>query len=312
MRFWSGLGAVALCLVLGSFASAATVTTDTFGSGNNQFDIQFVTISSNTNPTSGYGIVDYDYRMGVFEITNEQWNQFKASVGGTVTGDPSTAYDSDAFYTGASQPTNNVSWYEAAQFVNWLSTSTGHQAAYNFVDGELTLWDSSEAADGSHLYRHKDAYYFLPSEDEWVKAAYWNGTELQTYATEDDSIPVANVDSSYDRFSDGPWNVGSGSKELNGTYDMMGNVLEWVESPFIYSASTEYAASSRRAMRGGCYTMVNVGGLKSSVHSNRLPEYESSGVGFRIASSSAVPEPGSLIIWACGSLGAFVLRRRRR
>ena len=25
--------------------------------------------------------------------------------------------------------------------------------------------------------------YYLPTEDEWVKAAYWNGTASQTYAT---------------------------------------------------------------------------------------------------------------------------------
>jgi len=30
----------------------------------------------------------------------------------------------------------------------------------------------------------------------------------------------------------GPWDVGSGSQELNGTYDMMGNVQEWMESPW--------------------------------------------------------------------------------
>ncbi len=92
-----------------------------------------------TNPTSGYGIVNHDYRMGTYEITNDQWNKFKAAYG-TVTGDPSDAYDED-FYNWHGHddvPTNNVSWYEAAQFVNWLNTSTGHQAAYKFTGTQGT------------------------------------------------------------------------------------------------------------------------------------------------------------------------------
>jgi hypothetical protein len=38
----------------------------------------------------------------------------------------------------------------------------------------LTLWSSAQAwqVGGQNLYRHKDAYYFLPSEDEWYKAAF--------------------------------------------------------------------------------------------------------------------------------------------
>ena len=40
-----------------------------------------------------------------------------------------------------------------------------------------------DAAGGTNLYRHKDAMYYMPTEDEWVKAGYWNGTSLQTYAT---------------------------------------------------------------------------------------------------------------------------------
>ena len=60
--------------------------------------------------------------------------------------------------------------------MNWLNTSTGHHAAYQ-LDIELTTltpWASVDAwqLGGENLYRHKDAYYFLPNEDEWYKAAY--------------------------------------------------------------------------------------------------------------------------------------------
>ena len=41
---------------------------------------------TDTSPSGGYGIVNHDYRMGTYEITNDQWNKFTASLGVPVTG----------------------------------------------------------------------------------------------------------------------------------------------------------------------------------------------------------------------------------
>ena len=120
--------AVAMLLLAGGAVQA-----DVFGTDTNRFTIDFVPISGVTNPTSGYGIVGNTYRMGTYEISNDQWNKFTASLGVPVTGSPSDAYDQSSAHTGTNVPINNVSWYEAAQFVNWLNTSTGHQAAYRFT-----------------------------------------------------------------------------------------------------------------------------------------------------------------------------------
>ncbi|MDZ7619847.1 MAG: SUMF1/EgtB/PvdO family nonheme iron enzyme [Patescibacteria group bacterium] len=153
---------------------ASTAMADMFGTGVNQFSIDFVTISADTNPTSGISAgthftftgVAYDYRMGVYEITNDQWNKFKTQLGVPVTGNLANAYDQEPTYTAPNVPTNRVSWYEAAQFVNWLNTSTGHQAAYRFTGEQgtssytLALWDLEVAAGGANQYRHKDAFYF--------------------------------------------------------------------------------------------------------------------------------------------------------
>ena len=46
----------------------------------------------------------------------------------------------------------------------------------------------------------------------------------------------------------GPWTVGSGSQELNGTYDMMGNNWEWMESPW---GDPNFGAGSSRGLRSG-------------------------------------------------------------
>ena len=86
----------------------------------------------------------------------------------------------------AAMPATGVSWNEAARFVNWLNTSQGYQAAYNFttsgVNDNIALWSSAQAwqLGGENLFRHKDAHYWLPSMDEWYKAAYYD-PENETY-----------------------------------------------------------------------------------------------------------------------------------
>lgn len=273
------------------------VSADTFGQGANQFTIDFVTISGSTNPDSGYGIVNNDYRMGVYEITNNQWYKFKASLGVPVTGDPSDAYNANPYYTGMNMPTNEVSWYEAAQFVNWLNTSTGHHVAYKFIGTQGTkdytfgVWDPSEADNGTNLYRHKDAMYYLPTDDEWGKAAFWNGTILQDYATkvgeslhQGDGVSGTGWnywDNGYVTDPYGPWDVGSGSEELNGTYDMMGNLWEWIENA---QKDPNYGTDSNRALRGGSWGKNDP---KSSYrYNNHWPHHESYGIGFRVASDT--------------------------
>ena len=309
------LTVVAVC-VCGISASA-----DTFGSGANQFDIDFVNISGDAGDLgswpagSGYtfsGANRDAYRMGTFEITNDQWTKFQAElgVGVPVTGNPGEAYNTPPQDGRPNVPTDCVSWYEAAQFVNWLNTSTGHQPAYKFSGTQgtggysLGVWESGDDGyDADNPYRNSNAYYFMPTEDEWVKAAYWNGTALQTWATLGDSAPVAGVDTNFNYAVGQLWNPGSGSEELNGTYDMMGNVFEWLESPY-YSGN--YVATAYRGTRGGSFDYIDTY-LKSSSRLANIPYLESSHQGFRVASS--VPEPAALSLLA---LGGLMLTRRRR
>ena len=288
-------------LVLTNIASA-----DIFGTGENQFAIDCVNISGDTNPTSGYGIVNNDYRMGKFEITNDQWEKF-TNINGIPTGSPSNAYDGSSYWTGTNVPTNNVSWYETVQFVNYLNTITGHQAAYKFTEaGDFAVWEIGDSGyDADNPFRNSNAYYFLPTEDEWVKAAYWNGTNLQSYATTEDSVPVAGVDTNYGQSEpfDGPWDVGSGSEELNDTFDMMGNVWEWLESPYF---SGDFGNDSIRGIRGGSFANSAGGGIRSSYLFNSDPYYEFDSVSFRVAS---VPEPCSIVLLFLGALSLFRKRK---
>ena len=324
-RAWVSVCVLVVCVSLVSTASAVT-----FGTGANQFTIDFVPISGDAGDLgswpagSGYtftGVNRDDYRMGSLEITNDQWDKFKAELGVPVTGDPSNAYDESPYWTGTDVPTNEVSWYEAAQFVNYLNTSTGHQPAYKFTgtqgqsDYTLTTWDAADADNGTNLYRHKDAKYYMPTEDEWVKAAYWNGTTLQTYATKPGDTRHQGdgtsgtgwnyYDNGYATDPYGPWDVGSGSEELNGTFDMMGNVWEWMESPYY---SGDYGTGSNRGLRGGSYDVGDYGLASSYRRDSTGPNYEYYFIGFRVASE--VPEPSCVVMMMFGSL-ALIKRKRR-
>ena len=127
----------ALILLVFALLYVPTAHADTFGSGDNTFNIDFVTIGNpgNADDTDGVpdpaGKVEYSYRIGKFEISEDIID--KANNEGQL-------YISQN-NRGANKPATNVSWGESARFVNWLNTSTGSKEAYKFDGlGNFQSW----------------------------------------------------------------------------------------------------------------------------------------------------------------------------
>ncbi len=153
---------------------------DTFGSGMNTFEIEFVPIGARNNPADTvdgdaqldgeqhFGSVSYNYRIAKYETAER-----KIAVANALGG-----LNLPSANRGPNKPATLINWYQATQFVNWLNTSTGHMPAYKIDNGDspvFELWEPADLGyDANNLYRNKLAKYFLPSVDEWYKAAYYD------------------------------------------------------------------------------------------------------------------------------------------
>jgi len=295
--------------------AAPVLKADTFGSGGNQFTMDFTTIGNagNAADTTGspnpVGSVGYTYQMGTYEVSRGMIDAYNALV--PVHGGPTlTMSDMSSFGgNGANRPATSVSWNEAARFVNWLNTSSGYDAAYQFDtaggNDNIALWEVGDAGyNAGNPFRNSNAHYFLPSEDEWYKAAYYDPNAngglggYWNYATGSDTAPVTTsggTASGTAVYRDGvntnppgPADItNAGGLSAYGTMAQNGNVWEWGENGF--TAPNDSAGESRVIRGGGWGNSSDF--LSSSFRNFGSPTNENSFIGFRVA---AVPEPSSL------------------
>ncbi|MHB9070219.1 MAG: formylglycine-generating enzyme family protein [Sedimentisphaerales bacterium] len=263
----------------------------TIGNAGNDADTQIMI----TDGTSGYGAVNYNYRIGKYEVTNAQWNAFTAAVGAPTGNDGGYSYPPPI---GDQQPTHNVSWYETLQFCNYLTSGDKSQGAYLF-SGNNTNPGDFLGVDRAAAQTTYSTIYVIPTENEWYKAAYFkpDGNGYSLYANGTDTAPEAGVQSNYNSAIGATWNINNGIQEQNGTFDMMGNVWEWNET----------IIGPYRGLRGGAYYCYAIDGTLASSYRNALgnPGFEGCDLGFRIAS---IPEPCSLLLIG---LGGLILRKRQ-
>lgn len=270
-----------------------------------------------------FGAVAYDYRIGTTEVTNAQYAEF---LNAKAASDPLALYDVDMGDSGSgvrggitrsgtsgsftyaaiagreNLPVNHVTWYDAIRFVNWLHNGQGsgdtETGAYTLLGG------TSTPSNGSSISRNVGATWFLPSEDEWYKAAYHQNDGVTgnyyDFPNSSDAIPVdepppgginsANYSnpSASDLTDAGAYAT---SVSPYGTFDQGGNVWEWNEDLF---------GGTNRVLRGGSFETV-APLLSAAQRTQAAPLNSTRTLGFRVAT---VPEPSTAVL-AC--LGLLVL-----
>jgi formylglycine-generating enzyme required for sulfatase activity len=308
------------------------VITPNFGTGANAFSIEFVQIGNlgNAADTSGNpnpaGSVSYTYNIGKYEISRDMINKANALGGLNITmadfsvSTPTIPYRGG---NGADRPAPGISWYDAARFVNYLNTSSDRSAAYKFdVNGSFQLWSSSDDGyNANNKFRNSKALYFLPSVDEWYKAAYFDPAKNSgaggywLYTTQSNTAPSyssggTEANSAIYGGQTSPADIfNAGGLSAYGTMAQGGNLWEWLETANDLSNND---ASELRAIRGGGFDNINTDSYQKSNSASASwgsqPTDGNIKNGFRIA---MVPEPSAVSLLAVGLGGLAMMRRRR-
>ena len=227
------------------------------------------------------------------------------------------------------KPVNFVNWYDAVRFANWLHNGQGKRRHRNRRLHASRRKHHAEQWDKYHTQPRR--LWFLPSENEWYKAAYYDprtaaqggppgNDNYWLYPTASDSQPIRLPQTAWGRQQSGcecrqlrcgaDWNgqdgnvttvgsAGPSSASYYGTSDQGGNVWEWNDSA---------PGSIFRRIRGGSWqdgqqslSVLNPQGFTAATAGT-------SDLGFRVA--TIVPEPATSVLVIIG--GIFSLGSSRK
>jgi formylglycine-generating enzyme len=322
-----------ILVVLGLLVvSTAVAHADVFSMPSGQASLEFVTVGDPGNaPDTRYnnisvGAVAYTYAIGKYDVTAGQYCEFLNAVAKTDTyamyntymdtansaygcnikrSGTSSSYSYSVASDWANRPVNWVSWSDAARFANWLQNGqptfpigTSGEVAGSTETGAYTLNGATSDANLMAVSRNLGATWWVPSEDEWYKAAYFDpnkpgGAGYWDYPTRSNAAPsnvFSTTGTNNANFYNSGYTIGAryyrtevgafaGSLGPYGTFDQGGNVWQWNDSN----------VSGYRGRRGGSWG----GATDYLAASNRLlggsPTYEDHFRGFRVAS---VASPG--------------------
>jgi formylglycine-generating enzyme required for sulfatase activity len=300
---------VTLLLVLSAMATAMEFVP--VGDPNNEPD-----------PLYGFGAVPYPFEMGKFEITNAEYADFLNAAASKE--DPHGLYNpnmSTGLFGGIDRvgegfpcsyrpkpgwerrPVVYVGWYDLARMANWLhygrTEGTDTEGAY---DTRAFPRDANDRVDPARLPpgHNPKALYWIPTEDEWYKAAYYDPTlygkrhywdfPVSTSDPPDNSAPPGTPHSA--NYAAKIFSIGkpyflteagsyTAATSHYGTYDQGGNVWEWLET-WRRKGTGWRDAEPSRGVRGGSAT-YNFIGLHASNTDPGNPSHETFVVGGRLA-----------------------------
>jgi formylglycine-generating enzyme len=256
-------------------SASATVTMDWVTIGN---------INNAADPLTGYGAVDHAYRIGKYEVTNAQYGEFlnakgqsnsngiyntnMSAYGITQTGS-SGSFSYTVTTALANRPVAYVSWFDAARFANWMMNGQGNAS---METGAYTLNNATRGIITANI----GAQIYIPSENEWYKAAYYNAANASYSLYPNGQNTITTSDANYGDSTNSTTDVGTYSSDPSsyGTNDQGGNALEWNDAVI---------NGSSRVLRGGAWGL-SVDDLRSSVRNGLGPTYGYFPLGFRLAS----------------------------
>ncbi|MCC6428067.1 MAG: SUMF1/EgtB/PvdO family nonheme iron enzyme [Phycisphaerales bacterium] len=281
------------------------------------------------------GGVNYEYRIMRTEVTVAQWVEFANAYAPYYTGsrlhpeitgywvapdslDPDVPLSFHAV-PGSERYTADTSWRMAARFCNWLHNGKSSEASA-FESG---VYDTSTfGKDENNFYTDQSspspgAKYWMPSWDEWVKAAYYdprkggeNSPGYWSFPVSSDIAPVSGLPEENGQTNAGSyfWDEQYGFLDVGsyptvqspwGLLDASGSLSEWTGS----WASSE-GNFTRKVSGSSLFDQYWIDSERIDGRGDYFPWV--TGVAIRLATT--VPSPG---ISAIGVGGLLVLGRRR-
>jgi sulfatase modifying factor 1 len=339
-------------------AEAIVIDFTTVGNPGNAADTQL-----HYDATSGYGSVPNIYAIGTYEVTNAQYAEFLNKVDPFALNqfdlqDPGMGTDIrggivlNATQLGSNpyelkpnmgdKPVNYVTFWDAARFANWLhngmpffgGTETG---AYNLLDAYIG--GDPKNIDNSAVTRNPNALFWIPSENEWYKAAYHDpvnpGADARStdpinpdlnntanywfYPTQSDAVPIVATASATGNISNPGVNVvnyqtGADWNAQDGNVTTVGSAGPLSASHYgtfdqggnVMEWNDTRATASTRGLRGGAWFDLRFT-LQSATRQNVDPTNAANSIGFRVAT---VPEPTVAGMLMLGTLVLLAGRRR--
>ena len=295
------LTSAAIAALITSASASVTIDWVTVGNAGNSAD-----------PLTGRGTVGYSYQIGKYEVTNAQYSAFLNAKGqsnsngiynssmssyGITQSGSSGSYTYSVTTALANRPVVYVSWFDAARFAN--SMMNGQENG----DTETGAYTLNGATSGIIL-ANAGAQVYIPTENEWYKAAYYNAATSTYSLYPNGQNTITAADANYGHAVGSTTDVGSYGDDASyyGTFDQGGNVFEWNDA-------VSGVSGTGRGSLGGSWNgdATAYSWLISSYRNFAGAEDEYNFKGFRLA---AVPEPSSLVLTMLAS-GVILIRRRR-
>lgn len=261
--------------------------------------------------------------MGKYNVSRDMVTKANSNAGLGITLSDMTSLGGN----GANRPATGISWNEAARFVNWLNTSKGFSPAYKFqfqpgdvgynANAFASLWSSQDTGfSAANPIRNSQAQFFLPSVDEWYKAAYYdpNSETYFDFPTGSNSAPtaVANGTAPFTAVYGQPLSQGPADVTQAGGLSPYGvsigsNIWDWEETEFDLVNDNNNTA---RGLRGNRWIDSSFNTMSSS-RGFFSAQVQDSSTGFRVATAS-VPEPSAATLGALVAGLGLLLRSRAR